>query len=66
MFTPIENCSEVLNIRGVDIYLPPFGYGFDTDDESVLKPVEIIKRSENELEQYWERQQPPDDFEEWL
>lgn len=66
MFTPIDNYSEIIKMRGVDIYMPPIGYGFDTDDETIIKPVEIIKRSENILEQYWERQQLPEEFEDWV
>lgn len=66
MYSEIQNYSEVINIRGVNIYIPPIGYGLDADNEGVIKPVEIIKRSEIELEQYWERQLPPEEFEEWI
>lgn len=66
MFSKIDNPSEVINIRGATIYLPPYGFGFDTDDEKIIKPVEIIKRSENPEDQYWERQQLPDEFNEWV
>lgn len=66
MYTKIDNYSEIVNIRGVDIYMPPIGYGFDTDDEKIMLPVEIIKRSENPTEQYWERQVEPPEFEEWV
>ncbi len=66
MFTRIDNSHEVLNIRGVDIFMPPFGFGFDADNEFDIKPVEIIKRSEDPKEQYWERQQLPEEFNEWV
>lgn len=66
MFSKIENYSEIINVRGVDIYMPQIGYGVDADDESIIRPVEIIKRSEDVNEQYWERQHPPKEFEEWL
>lgn len=66
MFSKIDNFSEIVSIRGVDIYMPPIGYGFDTDDENIIKPVEILKRSDIAEEQYWERQDPPPEFEEWL
>ena len=55
MYTKTDTYSEILNIRGVDIYLPKVGYGLDADDETISKPVEIIKRSPIPEEQYWER-----------
>lgn len=66
MYTKIDDAYEVINIRGVDIYIPPYGYGIDADNEFERKAVEIIKRSENPLEQYWELQQLPEEFEEWI
>lgn len=66
MFSKIDNYSEILNIRGVDIYMPPVGYGYDTDDEKIIKPVEIIKRSDIPSEQYWERPELPIGFNDWI
>lgn len=66
MFTKIENHYDVLNIRGVNIYLPAFGFGFDTDNEFDIKPIEVIKRSEIPEEQYWERQELPEEFNDWV
>jgi len=66
MYSKPENYSEIVTIRGVNIYMPQFGYGVDADRELIVKPVEIIKRSENELEQYWERQEPPEEFNDWV
>lgn len=66
MFSKIDNSYEVFNIRGVDVYMPPFGMGYDTDDDSIIKPVEVIKRSDNVNDQYWERQELPEEFNEWI
>lgn len=66
MYTITEKYSEIINIRGVDIYLPEYGFGCDADNDSIILPVEIIKRSEEPLEQYWERQPLPDEYEKWV
>lgn len=66
MYKKPEKYSEVINIRGVDIYIPEYGFGLDADNDSIIVPVEIIKRSNNPLEQYWERQLLPDEYEQWL
>lgn len=61
---PIEN-GEKVTIQGVDMYLPPLGMGADVDTGQ-LKPVEIICRSENPKEQYWERQLLEDNYKELI
>jgi len=66
MYSIPEKYSEVVKIRGVDVYIPEYGYGYDADDEKIVRPIEIIKRSEEPLEQYWERQLLPDEYEKWL
>lgn len=61
---PIDN-GEKVNIQGVDMWLPPFGMGADVDTGD-LKPVEVIMRSDNPKEQYWERQLLEDNYKELL
>ena len=66
MYLKPEKYSEIINIRGVNIYMPEVGYGTDADDGTIIKPVEVIKRSNDVKEQYWEREELPKEFEEWL
>lgn len=66
MFYPIENGSAINiddNAFGF-VYkcnLPPIGYGKNVST-GLIEEIEILKRSENELEQYWERPALPIDW----
>ena len=66
MYNKPEEYSTIVRIRGIDLYMPKYGYGYDTDTDLLIKPVEIIKRSEIPEAQYWERQQMPDEFNDWV
>lgn len=57
--------GEKIVYQGLDIHLPPFGFGMDIDTGE-LKPVEILKISEVEYDQIWERQALPEEYEEWV
>lgn len=57
--------GEILLYQGLEIHLPPYGMGMDIDTAE-LKPVEIIKVSENPYDQIWQRQHLPDDYEIWV
>ena len=59
MYSVPDKYSSVETIRGVNIYLPEYGYGIDADYEDIIKPVEIIKRSNKPEEQYWEKEDLP-------
>jgi len=54
-----------IEIQGATIWIPPLGFGCHSVTQEI-KPVDIIKRSENPEEQYWERQELPDDYEDRL
>ena len=55
--------GEIIHIQGLDICIPPLGFGCHSETGE-LGPVDEIKRSDNPAEQYWERQPIPDDYEE--
>jgi len=64
MYKPIPNGTKV-TIQGLDCWIPPVGMGCHSVTEE-LAVTDIIKRSENPKEQYWERQELPEDFEEMV
>lgn len=64
MYKPIPNGSKV-TIQGLDCWVPPIGMGSHCVTEE-LAVTDIIKRSDNPKEQYWERQELPEDFEEMV
>ena len=66
MYSVPDKYSSVETIRGVNIYLPEYGYGIDADYEDIIKPVEIIKRSNKPEEQYWEKEDLPNEFMDWV
>lgn len=66
MYQKNKEYSSILNIRGVEIYIPKIGYGCDADNDSIIKPIEIIKRSEVASEQYWDREELPIEFNDWV
>lgn len=66
MYLVPDKYSSVETIRGVNIYLPEYGYGIDADYEDIIKPVEIIKRSNKPEEQYWEKEDLPNEFMDWV
>ena len=53
MYDPIENGS-VLNIQGLNCNVPPEGYIYNSITRQ-LEYVGVYSRSNNPLEQYWER-----------
>lgn len=57
MYDPIENGS-VINIQGLNCNIPPEGYIYNTITKQ-LEYTGVYSRSENHLEQYWERFQLP-------
>lgn len=66
MYSKPNKYSEIIELRGVKIYIPEIGYGIDADNENIIEPVEIIKRSNDELEQYWEREPLPTEYNVWV
>lgn len=64
MYKPIENGKSVI-IQGLEIWIPPLGYGCDIDTGEV-KPVEILKYSDDPKEQKWKRELLPKQYEEWI
>jgi len=57
MYQKIEG-GEVINIQGLECCIPPEGYVWNI----VTKQLEyrgVYKRSDNQLEQYWERETLP-------
>ena len=61
MFKPYKNGSSVV-LEGVTCYIPEPGMGSHCETGEI-KATDIIKRSENPKEQYWERVLLPKDFE---
>jgi hypothetical protein len=66
MFTRPDTYHSVENIRGVDIYIPEYGMGVDADYEDIVVDVEVIKRSEDIEQQYWQREEMPREFMDWV
>lgn len=53
--------STKLTIQGIDLYVPPAGVVFNAISGK-WEERPIFKRSAKKSEQYWERPQPPEDF----
>jgi len=51
-----------MTIQGLDCWIPPVGMGTHCISGE-LKPVEVLKRSSNKKEQFWEPMLIPEDFE---
>jgi len=64
MYQEIEGGTKI-NIQGLDIWIPPLGYGCDIDTGEI-KPVEIIKIDDDPLKQKWKRQPLPYQYEKWV
>lgn len=68
MFKPIPNGTKVI-IQGpeapFECWLPPLGWGTHADTGE-LSRTDIIKRSSKQADQYWERQELPQDWSERL
>lgn len=54
--------TEVV-VQGLTCHLPAYGFGGHTETGEI-EPVDVIKRSSDPKEQYWEAQKLPEDFEE--
>ena len=63
MFNPTKD-STVLEIQGIKVNVPPVGWGVHVETGELQK-VEILKRSDKKLEQYWEAPYTPDDIADW-
>ncbi len=63
MYHPIKNgTTELLYNDKYECWIPPLGYGISSITGKP-EPTDIIKRSENPKEQYWERTLLPKDWE---
>mgnify|MGYP000747690406 CR=1 FL=1 len=58
MFSKIEG-GKVINIQGLDCWIPPVGFVVDMKTKS-LREIGIYSRSDIKEEQYWERIKPPE------
>lgn len=63
MIKAYDKGSSII-IQGVEIFLPPVGYGVHPETGELHK-VEILKRSPNKKDQYWEAPFTPDDIADW-
>lgn len=61
MYKAIENGEEIV-LQGIVCHLPPVGKGIAENGD--IQSVEVLKRSENPSEQYWESEILPDNYEE--
>lgn len=59
MYKKVKGGKKV-DIQGVECWIPPVGYVVDSKGK--LREVGIVSRSEDKLEQFWEREQLPDDW----
>lgn len=64
MFTKIKKGSSE-TIQDLTCYLPPVGFVYNKVTKTV-EEREIVKRSNVKKEQYWEREELPEDYEERL
>lgn len=65
MFKPFKNGSSIVIQEAklaTTVYIPPVGYGYDRDTRELIK-TDILQRSQDPDEQFWERPTRPDDWE---
>jgi hypothetical protein len=60
MFWKIKS-GTLETIQGYDCWIPPVGYGCHSESEDIKK-TDVLKRSTNKFEQYWERTPLPEDW----
>ena len=63
MYIPIPNGSVEV-IYGYECHVPPVGYGCHSVTGEIIK-TDILKRSNKDADQYWERTPLPDKYKQW-